>query len=67
MAFVELTRILPTGDKIKCSFNVSTIEYFQSPAGMPAGTGCMLVDGADTIFYVVESYDDVAVKFKGAA
>jgi hypothetical protein len=62
----QVTRILPAGEKVKCSFNVSTIEYFETPAGLPAGSGCMLVDGANTIFYVVESYDEVAAKFKAA-
>jgi hypothetical protein len=66
MGFVELIRILPEGEKVKCSFNVSAVEYFQAPAGIVAGSRCMLVDGASNVFYVVETYEEVAAKFKGA-
>jgi hypothetical protein len=66
MAFVELTRILPEAKKVKCSLNASNIVYFQAPLEGDAGSGCTLTDITGRDIAVVESYPEVAAKFRDA-
>jgi len=66
MAFVELIRILPDAKKVRCSLNATNIVYFQQPIDSSTNSGCTLVDSTGRDIDVVESYQDVAAKFKNA-
>jgi hypothetical protein len=66
MQFVELTRILPEDRKVKWSVNPSNIVYFQEPIDVNSKVGCTLVDVGGRDLDVVESYQDVKIKFKDA-
>jgi hypothetical protein len=64
MAFIELTRILPKANQVKCSINASNIVYFQEPIDTNTNVGCTLINVTGMDINVVESYRDVAAKFK---
>jgi|HubBroStandDraft_6_1064221.scaffolds.fasta_scaffold3000639_1 hypothetical protein len=66
MAFIELTRILPDAKKVKCSLNAANIVYFQQPVDSNTNAGCTLVDLTGRDIDVVESYQEVAAKFKNS-
>jgi hypothetical protein len=66
MAFIELTRILPKDTQVKCSINASNVVYFQEPIDTNAKVGCTLINVTGMDIDVVESYREVAAKFKGS-
>jgi hypothetical protein len=64
MAFIELNRILPGAKQVKCSMNTGNIVYFQESIDTNTNVGCTLVNVTGMDIDVVESYRDVAAKFK---
>jgi hypothetical protein len=64
MAFIELIRILPNNNHVKCSINSNNIVYFQELVDTNVKVGCTLVNVTGMDIDVVESYREVAGKFK---